>query len=86
MKAIVLKPIQWEELKQKLAEDYPPAVMLLRYKRREVLGFTERYHDQWVAHTKNEFGYYRKEVHLDFFDDAKRTFFTLKYGDYLEKG
>ena len=23
-------------------------------------------------------------IHLDFFDDAKKTFFLLKYSDYLE--
>ena len=86
MKALVLKPTQWEDLKKQLAQDYPPAVMLLRYKRRELLGFTERHHRRWLPGVPGSVGYYQVEVHLDFFDDAKRTFFTLKYGDCLERG
>jgi hypothetical protein len=86
MKPLVLDPLQWENLQQRLNQDYPRSVMLLRSKRREVLGFTERYHRQWIAPKGGITGYYRKQVHLDFFDYAKRTFFTLKYGEFLEKG
>lgn len=86
MKPLVLEPTQWKDLQQRLKQDYPLSVMLLRSKRREVLGFTERYHRQWMPPKDGVTGYYREQVHLDFFDDAKRTFFTLKYGEFLEKG
>jgi hypothetical protein len=46
---------------------------------REILGFTSRTHvdrneEDWRKATM---------MHLDFYDEAKRTMFLLKYGDYL---
>ena len=86
MKPVVLDPPQWVDLKQQLTQDYPASTMLIRSKKRAVLGFTERHHHRWLPGVPGSVGYYQVEVYLDFFDDAKRTFFILKYGDYLEKG
>ena len=81
----MLDPPQWEDLKQQLTQDYPASTMLIRSKKRAVLGFTERRHLRWLPGVPGSVGYYQAEVHLDFYDEAKQTFFILKYGDRLEK-
>jgi hypothetical protein len=59
---------EWDAVKETLAEDHGPTIMLLRNRCKETLGFTVRY------------GVYAaQEVHLDFFDDTKETWFRLRY-------
>ena len=71
-----LKPGQWVALKARLLQDYAPADVLITWRCRERLGFTVRQHQ----------GYGDKvRYHLDFWDDGMRTFFVLKYADYLER-
>lgn len=81
MKPIVLSRSQWQRLKKRLQSDYPPSVMLVRSKMRDVLGFTGRVHTDW--HTKDHEMVI--SIHLDFFDESKRTFFLLKYSDYISR-
>lgn len=78
MKSIVISKTQWYALKEKINHDYPPSVSLVREKMKRVLGFTPRLHEQWDPN-----GPYHIEMHLDFFDEQKRTFFLLKYGEYV---
>ena len=79
MKPIVISKDQWITLKEKINNDYPPSVRLVREKMKRVLGFTPRLHEVE--------GYpgYKVEMHLDFFDEQKRTMFLLKYSDYVIK-
>ena len=60
--------------------------MLTRWKMRKVLGFTDRLHTDWINKPNKwgGMGYQETQVHLDFFDEAKLTFFLLKYGDYID--
>jgi hypothetical protein len=86
MKPIVLEEEQWLKLRHHLYQTQPRSVMLTRWKMREVLGFTDRLHTEWIANKPNRYGgmgYTQRQVHLDFFDEAKRTFFLLKYTDWL---
>jgi hypothetical protein len=91
MKPVVLSEHNWYKLKYQLSLSYPRSVMLSRAKMREVLGFTPREHENWLGYYDNaskedrKTGHhgYKKMIHLDFFDDAKRTFFLLKYGDWI---
>lgn len=68
---ITLVEKDWNELKETLAEDHGPSVMLLRGKCKDVLGFTVRYgtYENWPE----------RKVFLDFFDDTKETWFIMKY-------
>lgn len=80
MKPLKLKTNQWRLLKSRLEEDYPPSVMLIRSKMRNVLGFTPREHVEW-----NEDNWENSTmIHLDFFDEPKRTMFLLKYSEFLQ--
>ena len=78
------KPIQisiksWEKLSKQILKDYPPSVALIREKKKRVLGFTNRDYSGKCPKTKR----WIKCVMLDFYDEKKRTFFILKYGDYF---
>lgn len=79
MKAIILTDNKWDKLLEKLIDDYQPSIAI-REKMRKKLGFTRRYH----TIIKDEYGTsYKREVHLDFYDDKKLTMFELKYSDYI---
>lgn len=46
------------------------------------LGFVPRFHQHWVDPDTDDdefHGRYQDTVYLDFYDDAKETFFRLKY-------
>lgn len=71
----------WAKLRYQLNQTQPRSVMLSRSKMREVLGFTSRKHTEWP---KDEVSLRPVTlIHLDFFDESKRTFFLLKYGDWI---
>lgn len=78
MKALKLTTDQWRTIRGKINQDYPRSVSMVRWKMREVLGFTPRDHKIYDP----SFGT-TNEVHLDFFDESKRTMFLLKYGDWI---
>ncbi len=88
---IQLKPKQWTKLLDRLNQDHPKSVMILRYKMREVLGFTVREHRQWVDTSKDSIdygmphytGHYDNFICLDFYNDQLETWFRLKYAEYL---
>jgi len=84
-KPIVLNLEQWLRLHSQLTKDTPPSVMLIRDKMKSVLGFTVRRHAVWK--TDSDFGhkYLKESIHLDFYNEPKRTMFLLKYSEYLDK-
>jgi|LauGreDrversion4_2_1035121.scaffolds.fasta_scaffold2504790_1 hypothetical protein len=94
MKSTALSVKQWDLLKTRLANDYSPSVMMMREKRRVVLGFTERKHTEFLGYwdnaTKEErkagLHGYKDTIYLDWFDESKRTMFVLKYSEYLNAG
>jgi hypothetical protein len=87
MKPIVLLEPVWLKLREHLFQTQPRSVMMIRGKTKEVLGFTDRLHTVWIDNKVNKYGgmgYQERQIHLDFFDEAKLTFFLLKYGDYID--
>jgi len=46
---------------------------------KKVLGFTVREHTIW----NKEESMHETILYLDFYDETKRTYFLLKYGEYL---
>lgn len=69
---------KWTILLDKMHEDYPLSVFAIRSKMKTTLGFTPRRHLELQKD-----GYYDATIHLDFYDELKRTFFLLKYSEYL---
>ena len=85
-KHIKLSPNQWNKLREKIKQDYPPSVLLLRDRMRSVLGFTDRSHRSWKPDPGYDgYGHYENIVCLDFYDEPKRLFFLLKYGEFLNE-
>jgi hypothetical protein len=93
-KSLILTLAAWNTIHTHIKEDYPPSVIMLREKMKKVLGFTPREHEEWVeyadAAARKQRGKSTKAciqtVHLDFYSESKRTFFLLKYGDYIKIG
>jgi hypothetical protein len=90
-KPIVLSEAVWLKIYNQIAKEYPPSVLLIRNRMREVLGFTSRTHETWLdSHVDiNDVSYGTKwretRIHLDFYNEPKRTMFLLKYSEYLDK-
>lgn len=80
-KPVQLYPAQWEKLRSKLKEDYPPSVIMIREKMKSVLGFVEREH-RWYDYNVAE---HRCMIMLDFYNEPKRTMFLLKYSEYVQR-
>ena len=91
-KPLILTMKSWAIIQQQLSQDYPPSVLLIRSKMKSVLGFTSRIHEEWIDRDINikDVSYGTRfrvtTVNLDFYNEPKRTFFLLKYGDYIEIG
>jgi hypothetical protein len=90
-KSIVLSEAQWLKIYNQIARDYPPSVLLIRDRMKSVLGFTSRTHEEWIERKVDprDVGYRTKycikTIHLDFYNEPKRTMFLLKYSEYLDK-
>ena len=92
-KPLILTLKSWATIYQRIAKEYPPSVLLIREKMKSVLGFTSRTHEEWILYDtvdRRNSGWDTKEciqsIHLDFYNEPKRTFFLLKYGDHIEIG
>ena len=84
-KPIELSHRQWQQLREQLKQDYPPSVMLLRTRMQSKLGFVDREYKDW-DNSMGKYGGYRKNcVMLDFYSEKKRTFFIMKYSDYIQQ-
>lgn len=86
MKSLVLKHREWEQVFAKIKEEYAdtPSIYLMRNKMRTQLGFTVRehrnYNEQDVEYDlNNDWRDYRSQIHIDFYSEAARTMFVLKY-------
>ena len=84
-KPIEISHRQWIKLVKQLDEDYPRSVMLIRSRMKKVLGFTPREHKDWDKDMGKYGGWRKNCVMLDFYSEKKRTFFIMKYSEYIQK-
>ena len=84
--SIRLTTSQWHQIRQLIREEYPTrdSVLIIRSVMQRELGFTTRLHREWLeedgpAGSYDGYGNYQESIYLDFVDDAKETFFRLKY-------
>jgi hypothetical protein len=84
-KPIEISHSQWINLLEQLRKEYPPSIVLLKGGMKEKLGFVPRKYQEW-DHNMGKYGGWRKNcVMLDFYSEKKRTFFIMKYSDYISK-
>lgn len=88
-KSLVLTIRSWNTIYQLIAKEYPPSVLLIREKMKSVLGFTSRAHKEWIDQEvdirdiRYDTKYCVHTIHLDFYNEPKRTIFLLKYSEYI---
>lgn len=82
-KPIEISHSQWDKLYKQLKKDHPPSVMMLRSKMKDKLGFVDRKYQEWDNNMGKRGGWRKNCVMLDFFSEKKRTFFIMKYSDYI---
>ena len=82
----------WQDIMLVLTREYldEPSVLLIRSKMRRVLGFTQRYHKEWVETGKREngqaYGFYQEYTVLDFYNESAKSWFLIKFADQLNNG
>jgi len=86
---IELSPKAWVLIKAELYLRHKRSVIDIRYRSKDVLGFTVREYTIPEGTMKSGHqisGYYasRKRIHLDFYDDAKQTMFLLQFSEFLK--
>ena len=91
-KSLVLTEEQWLKIYNQIAKEYPPSVLLIREKMKSVLGFTSRTHEEFIDHEVDigsDINYKARwrltSIHLDFYNESKRTMFMLKYSDFITR-
>jgi len=84
-KPIELSHYQWKALSEQLQKDYPRSVMLIRSRMQSKLGFVVREYKDWDNNIGKYGGYRKHCVMLDFYSESKRTFFMIKYSDYIQQ-
>lgn len=84
-KPIELSHKQWSELLTRLKKEYSPSVTLLTSKMKNKLGFTPRIYKDWDNNIGKYGGWRKNCVMLDFYSEKKRTWFLMKYSDYIQK-
>lgn len=89
MKPLEFTRDEWIPIQQRLLQEHGVATMSISWRCRRELGFTIRHHVRWVAvdnspgllvqpHT-DKLSYREDVICLDFYDEAMRTFFIMKY-------
>lgn len=82
---IIISEGTWAKIHRNLAQNYPASVILIREKMRSVLGFTVRRHREWIKDQEFNYSDPIDSIHLDFYDQPKKTMFLLKYSEFLDK-
>jgi len=84
-KPIELSHSQWKKLSDQIRKEYPASIALLSSGMKRKLGFTPRTYKDW-NNSIGKYGGWRKNcVMLDFYSEKKRTWFIMKYADYIGK-
>ncbi len=92
MKALKITLNDWQKILIEIAKHHPRSVWMIRTNMRKVLGFTPREHEEWLGNydevneqnrLSSQYGY-KRTIHLDFYDESKRTMFLLKYSDLIK--
>jgi len=79
-KPIEISQRNWLRLQEQIRDDYPLGVSLIKGRMKKVLGFTPRDYKDYDKSTNR---YIKNCMMLDFYSEKKRTFFIMKYGEFL---
>jgi hypothetical protein len=85
-KPIEISRNQWNKLLLQLEKEYRPSDFLIRERMKVKLGFLPREYKDWDNFGgPNRTGGWRKNcIMLDFYSEKKRTWFMMKYSDFIQ--
>ena len=81
----------WQDIMVILTKEYvnEPSVVMIRNKMKKTLGFTQRYHKEWVEAGKRDdgraYGHYQEFTVLDFYNESSESWFIIKFADQLNQ-
>lgn len=84
-KPIEISAKNYQRLLEQLKKDYPPSVTLIRGKMKDKLGFVPREYKDWGDEIGKRGGWRKNCIMLDFYSEKKRTWFIMKYSEFLTK-
>jgi hypothetical protein len=67
----------WTPIRKRLIEEFGQSIVLT-YAMRERLGFSSRYHTEWIPTSLGN-KYSEEQIHLDFYSESAQTWFQLRY-------
>lgn len=76
-KATRLTPAQWTTIREQIKQQHGLGTVLVRSHMKDVMGFTPREHVSYINNKSHG------EIHLDWYNESKRTMFLLQYSDVL---
>jgi hypothetical protein len=79
-KTLTLSHKNWNNLRNKIIEDYGQATVLISWRLRTTLGFTVREHRDYIEGAAWD---QENTIRLDFWDEQLQTMFLLRYSDYV---
>lgn len=74
------EPYDWNEIRDRVKEDYGNQIFAISWRLKRELGFTVRHHKALVPwdEEKTRF-FYTDQIHLDFYNESMLSWFVLKY-------
>ncbi len=84
-KPVEISKSQWEKLRNQLSKEYKPRDLLIRERMKAKLGFVSREYKDWDDSIGKYGGWRKNCIMLDFYSEKKRTWFLMKYSDYIQK-
>ena len=67
----------WTPIRKRLIKEYGQSIVLM-YAMRERLGFSTRYHTEWIPTSLGN-KYPEEQIHLDFYNESAQSWFQLRY-------
>ena len=84
-KLLELTLYQWHGLLVQLEKEFPPNFFSTRNRFKEKLGFTPITYSEWNENMGKYGGWRKNSVMLEFDSKVKRTWFIMKYADYIKE-
>jgi hypothetical protein len=83
MSTIKLTTKQWQKIRAELHKEYPKTVLMLRDKRKQVLGFTVREHSGYRPRTAKELDDYDRSDNIWHDTEKDRKFHRENINEYV---
>lgn len=84
MSTVYMTEKNWRAVREILAAENKPSVMMISHRMKEKLGFSVREHRHWTQ-TDGKYKFTEESIALDFYNESKYTMFLIRFGEYISK-